>query len=94
MEAVGVIAVVVLVVAALVGLDKNRFNEHQRRIVAYLGQKGATHIQVTRLLEGDKGTSTYEVNYTNAEGDRRQTRCKIQVGMFDNNGDIYWRDPT
>ena len=67
-------------------------NEYIREI---LSRKGATSINVSwQWAWGDQSNNTYTVDYTNRQGQRRQTTCKITKFFTVTNGDIiYWSEP-
>ena len=82
------VAVVILASLAASGKDKQRINQH-------LVERGATDIFISRAwAPGDRDTNTYDVAFTDNQGEQRQTRCKIRrIGLF-RDGEIYWKDPV
>lgn len=89
-----VILGIVLVVAAIFASaaasegDKRRINQH-------LIERGATDIFISRAwTPGDRDTSTYDVAFTDSQGEQRRTRCQVRrVGWF-GNPEIDWEDPV
>lgn len=43
---------------------------------------------------GDRDTNTYDVAFTDSQGEQRRTRCKIRRFGWFGDGEVYWRDPV
>lgn len=81
---------VVVIVVIAIGISYWQSRDNMQSIRAYLKAKGAINIVVTwNWFGGERGNQAFNVEYTDRQGQRRQTRCKIS-GTSD---DIYWRDP-
>ena len=80
------VTAVIFVSAAASDRDKRRINQH-------LIEQGATDIFISKAwTPGNRDTNTYDVAFTDSQGEQRRTRCKIRVGFRD--GEIYWNDPA
>jgi hypothetical protein len=96
MEATPIIVIlgIVLIVAAILGSlaasgkDKQRINQH-------LVERGATDIFISKAwTPGDRGTNTFDVAFTDSQGEQRKTRCKIRRVSWFGDDEIYWMDPV
>jgi hypothetical protein len=86
----GIVLIVaaIFVSAAASDRDKRRINQH-------LVERGATDIFISRAwAPGDRDTSTYDVAFTDSQGEERRTRCKIRRFGWFRDGEIYWKDPV
>ncbi len=81
---------VVVIVSLLGAIAYSNVKSHKKLIRKILSDKGATGIDVKwEWAWGDRSNSLYTVDYTNRQGQRRQTTCK--VGGFSE--DVYWSEP-
>lgn len=94
MEATPIIVIlgIVLVVAAILA-SAAASEGNQQRIRQHLVERGATDIFVSKAwTPGDRGTNTYDVAFTDSQGEQRRTRCKVRrVGWF-GNPEVGWED--
>ena len=96
METTTMASVVVLVVAAVIGLAffLGSLYSANRKVEKYLLERGATDVAVHyELFDLDRDTATFTVRYTGISGDRRQTRCKIRHVFLLFDDVIYWSNP-
>lgn len=72
-----------------------QFSTHeacQQKIKAYLQNKNFTNIDIEKIwFDGDRDTSTYNVAYTDEQGRRHHTSCKIRDRLWESEIEIYWK---
>ena len=61
----------------------------KRRILAYLGRRGASNIKVEWVFWVNRGENAYNVRYLSKWDSYCYTHCKVEMWS----GKIYWRDP-
>lgn len=96
MEATPIIVILgfVLVVAAILASAAASQGDRQR-IRRHPVERGATDIFISKAwTPGDRGTNTYDVAFTDSQGEQRRTRCQVhRVGWF-GNPEVGWEDPV
>lgn len=96
MEAIPIIFIlgIVLVVAAILASAAASQGD-QQRIRQHLVERGATDIFISKAwTPGGRGTNTYDVAFTDGQGEQQRTRCKVRrIGWF-GNPEIDWEDPV
>lgn len=84
---------IVLVVAAILASAAASGGD-QQRVRQHLVERGATDIFISKAwTPGDRGTNTYDVAFTDSQGEQRRTRCKVQRNGWFGAPEIYWEDP-
>jgi hypothetical protein len=96
MEATPIIFIlgIVLVVAAILA-SAAASGGNQQRIRQHLVERGATDIFISKAwTPDDKAANTYDVAFTDSQGEQRRTRCQVRrIGWF-GNPEIDWEDPV
>ncbi|MBN1979045.1 MAG: hypothetical protein JW918_16715 [Anaerolineae bacterium] len=79
-------AAAILASAAASGGDRQRIRQH-------LVERGATGIFIAKAwTPGDRGTNTYDVAFTDSQGEQRRTRCQVRRNSWFGNPEIDWED--
>jgi hypothetical protein len=77
-------------VAILIPIYFVRLQTAKTAIQEYLEIRGATDIRIQHnLLDGDRGTLTFRVEYKGVKGTEQTARCKTLQGIFSNN-ELFW----
>lgn len=86
----GFVLVVAVILASAAASGGN-----QQRIRQHLVERGAADIFISKAwAPGDRGTNTYDVAFTDSQGEQRRTHCQVRrVGWF-GNPEIDWEDPV
>jgi hypothetical protein len=85
---------IVLVVAAIF-VNAAASDRDKRRINQHLVELGATDIFISKAwAPGDRDTNTYDVAFTDSQGEQQRTRCEIRRVRWFDDGEIYWQDPV
>ncbi len=59
-----------------------------------LQEENATDIEITTVwFDADRDTRTYNVAYTDEEGQHHHTSCKIRNRLWESEIEIYWKHP-
>jgi hypothetical protein len=90
----GEIILLGIILIIVIAITRSNTKSGTAMISNYLRKKGSTPTLISReLLDVDRNTSTYLVEFINPNGDRISTRCKIRnSGIFIDN-ELYWLDP-
>jgi uncharacterized protein (DUF58 family) len=85
----------IVLVAAAILASAAASGENQQRIRQHLVERGATDIFISKAwTPGDRGTNTFDVAFTDSQGEQQRTRCQVRrVGWF-GNPEIDWEDPV
>lgn len=82
-----VIGIVLIIVIVMVVQHESEKEHKQLRSI--LAAKGHTNIVLTRTsMPLSDGDTTYNVEYTDADGQRHKTACKLS------GNDVFWKDPV
>jgi hypothetical protein len=95
MEATPIVVIFGIVLAAAAILASAAASGGNRqRIRQHLVERGATDIFISKAwTSGEGNANTYDVAFTDGQGEPRRTRCQVrQVGWF-GNPEIDWEDP-
>jgi hypothetical protein len=96
MGAVPIIVIfgIVLVVTAILA-SATASQGDQQRIRQHLVERGAIDIFISKAwAPDDRGTNTYDVAFTDGQGEQRRTRCKVRRVGRPGNPEIDWEDPV
>ena len=83
---------------AIIGLTvfsgRRRVAIDRRRITEFLTANGATSISIfTEPFDRYRGTNTYDVEYTDKQGQQRRNRCQINNDLYSTDSSLYWKEP-
>ena len=83
-----------LIILAIFALQYKGNKDNQHNIRQYLKKKKVADVEIEKVwFDRDRDTSTYEVRYTDQEGKRHHTTCKIRNSLFYPDHRIYWEHP-
>jgi hypothetical protein len=86
----GIVLVVVAILASAAASQGD-----QQRVRQYLVERGATDIFISKAwAPGDRSTNTYDVAFTDGQGEQRRTRCQVRRVSWFGNPEIDWEDPV
>jgi hypothetical protein len=83
----------ILLVAAAILVGASASEGEKQHIRQYLVEQRATEIFISKApTTGDGGTNTYDVAFTDAQGEEQRTRCTLRRGLRAGK-EIEWQDP-
>jgi hypothetical protein len=84
----------IVLVAAAILASAAASQGDQQRIRQHLVERGATDIFISKAwTPGDRATNTYDVAFTDSQGEQRRTRCQVHRAGWFGNPEIDWEDP-
>jgi hypothetical protein len=96
MEATPIILIFgIVLVAAVILAGAAASQQDQQRIRQHLVERGATDIFISKAWrDDDQSVDTYDVAFTDSEGEQRRTRCHVRRSGWAGRGEIDWQDPV
>ena len=96
MEATPIIFLLgIVLMAAAILASAAASGGNQQRIRQHLIERGATDIFISKAwTPRDRGTNTYDVAFTDSQGEQRRTRCQVRRVNWFGNPEIDWENPV